>query len=53
VPAETQIRETLEEAVRPAERPKIGSELATFGQRCDVELEITRDRAQPEPADFE
>ena len=48
-----EIREILEEAVRPQERIKIGSELAAFGERLGgLELEITRDQAQPEPADF-
>ena len=50
---EAEIREILEEAVRPQERIKIGSELAAFGERLGrLELEITRDQAQPEPADF-
>ena len=50
---EAEIREILEEAVRPTERIKIGSELAAFGERLGgLELEITRDQGQPEPADF-
>jgi plasmid stability protein len=50
---EAEIREILEEAVRPQERIKIGSKLAAFGERLGgLELEVTRDQAQPEPADF-
>jgi plasmid stability protein len=51
---EAEIREILEEAVRPAERVKIGSELAAFGQRLGgVELDIARDQTPAEPATFE
>jgi antitoxin FitA len=42
---EAEIRNILEEAVRPTERVKIGSELAAFGQRLGgIELDITRDQ---------
>lgn len=51
---EAEIREILEEAVRPRTRTKIGTELAAFGQRFgDLELDITRDQTPAEPAVFE
>lgn len=51
---EAEIRAILEDAVRPAKRVKIGSELAAFGQRFGgLDLSAGRDRAEPEPADFE
>ncbi len=51
---EAEIREILEEAVRPAERVKIGSELAAFGRSLgDIEVDTTRDRTPAEPATFE
>ena len=51
---EAEIREILEEAVRPKTRVKIGSELAAFGQRLGgLELDIARDQTPTEPAVFE
>jgi plasmid stability protein len=51
---EAEIREILEEAVRPAKRIKIGSELAALGRRLGgVELDIARDQTPAEPATFE
>lgn len=51
---EAEIREILEEAVRPAKRVKIGSELAAFGKRLGgIDLDITRDQTPAEPATFE
>ena len=51
---EAEIREILEEAVRPKTRVKIGSELAAFGQRFrDLNLNVIRDQAPTEPAVFE
>ena len=51
---EAEIREILEEAVRPKTRIKIGTELAAFGQRFgSLELDITRDKTPTEPAMFE
>ena len=41
---EAEIRAILEEAVRPKERIKIGSELAAFGDKYDLDLEIVRDK---------
>ncbi|MHB8346057.1 MAG: FitA-like ribbon-helix-helix domain-containing protein [Acidiferrobacterales bacterium] len=51
---EAEIREILEEAVRPKTRIKIGSELAAFGQRFGGDdFNVARDQTPPEPAAFE
>ncbi len=51
---EAEIRDILEESVRPKVRPKIGSELAAFGQRFEgLDLKITRDQTPTDPAIFE
>lgn len=51
---EAEIREILEEQVRPKARVKIGSELAAFGQRFGgIGLNIARDQTPTEPAEFE
>lgn len=51
---ESEIRQILEDAVRPKTRIKIGSELAAFGQRFGgADLNITRDQTPTEPAVFE
>lgn len=51
---EAEIREILEEQVRPKTRVKIGSELAAFGKRFGgLDLNITRDQMPTEPAVFE
>lgn len=51
---EAEIREILEEAVRPEKRVKIGSELAAFGQRFGgLDLNVTRDQTPTDPAVFE
>jgi antitoxin FitA len=51
---EAEIRQILEDAVRPAERLKIGSELAAFGQRFGgLDLDTPRDPAPSEAAEFE
>jgi plasmid stability protein len=51
---EAEIREILEQAVRPPTRVKIGSALTAFGQRFGgLDLDITRDPAPTEPATFE
>lgn len=51
---EAEIREILEDTVRPKARVKIGSELAAFGQRCGgLDLDIVRDQTPTEPAVFE
>lgn len=50
---EAEIREILEEAVRPEGRVRIGSELAAFGRRIGgIDLEIARDQAPTDPANF-
>lgn len=51
---EAEIREILEEVVRPKERVKIGAALAALGQRfggCD--LDVSRDPTPASPATFE
>lgn len=51
---EAEIREILEEAVRPKARLKIGSELAAFGREMGgLDLDIARDQAPVDPAKFE
>lgn len=50
---EAEIRAILEEAVRPKERIKIGSELAAFGDKYDLDLEIARDKEPIRIATFE
>lgn len=51
---EAEIREILEEAVRPKTRVKIGSELAAFGRRfVEDDLNVTRDQTPTDPAVFE
>ncbi|HEY8283192.1 MAG TPA: Arc family DNA-binding protein [Chloroflexota bacterium] len=51
---EAEIRDILEEAVRPEGRVKIGSELAAFGQRFGgIDLDLTREQAPTVPATFE
>ncbi len=51
---EAEIRDILEQAVRPEVRLKIGSELAAFGQRFGgLELKVTRDPSPTQPAIFE
>ena len=51
---EAEIRKILEEAVRPEERVKIGSELTAFGQQLEgINLDVTREKTPTEPAVFE
>ena len=51
---EAEIREILEEAVRPKTRVKIGAALAAFGDRFGgLEFVTTRDPRPTEPAEFE
>ncbi|MGB6691125.1 MAG: hypothetical protein WBE76_25100 [Terracidiphilus sp.] len=49
------MRSILEEAVRPAKRLKIGTELFRIGQEVGGmdDLEIPRDRSEIRGADFE
>ncbi len=52
--AEAEIRAILTEAVSPAARLRIGSELAALGRRFGgVELDIARDPAPGKAAGFE
>lgn len=51
---EAEVREILEEAVRPKGRVLVGSTLAAFGRRFGgLELDVARDNAATEPASFE
>lgn len=50
---EAEIRQILEEAVRPKERIKIGSELAAFGDKFALDLDIVRDQEPTRIANFE
>ena len=51
---EAEIREILEQAVRPPKRVKLGSELAVFGKRFEgLEFNPVRDRSPLERAPFE
>ncbi len=48
-----EIRQILEEAVSSKERLKIGSELAAFGDKFELSLEIKRDEQSNRIAMFE
>lgn len=51
---EAEVREILEEAIRPQTRVKVGSELAALGERFGgVDLDVRRDKEASRPADFE
>lgn len=50
---EAEIRVILEEAVRPKDRLKIGSELAAFGDKFGLDLEIARHQEPIRAAVFE
>ena len=51
---EAEIRAILDEAVRPAERVKVGSALAALRAKFGgVDLDVTRDAAPTEAAKFE
>jgi len=50
---EAEIRAILEEAVRPKERIKIGSELAAFGDKYKLDLLVVRDSEPIRIATFE
>ena len=51
---EAEVRSILEEAVRPAKRLKIGTELLRIGQEVGGmdDMEIPRDRSEIRGADF-
>ena len=51
---EAEIREILNDAVRPSTRILIGSELAAFGQRIGgLDIDTKRAQTPPDPASFE
>lgn len=50
---EAEVRAILEDAVRPKERLKVGSELAAFGDKYDLDLAIVRDNEPTRIATFE
>ncbi|WP_428489885.1 FitA-like ribbon-helix-helix domain-containing protein [Rhodopila sp.] len=51
---EAEIREIIENAVRPQDRIKLGSELAAIGREFGgVDLAITSDKTPAEIVDFE
>ncbi|MES3003436.1 MAG: Arc family DNA-binding protein [Pseudomonadota bacterium] len=51
---EAEIRQILEDQVRPASRIQVGSALSAFGKRVGgIDLNIARDKRPVEPADFE
>ncbi|HEY5105138.1 MAG TPA: plasmid stabilization protein [Caulobacteraceae bacterium] len=51
---EAEVREIIENAVRPQERFKLGSELAAIGREFDgVELNIERDKTPAGTVSFE
>jgi antitoxin FitA len=51
---EAEIRQILEEAVRPKERLKVGSELAAFGDKYKLgDLNIVREQHPTRIASFE
>ncbi len=53
---EAEIRDIIEEAVRPATRVKLGTLLAEIGRRAglrDEDLVFDRDKAPAEPLNFE
>lgn len=51
---EAEIREILENAVKPQGRPKLGSLLAEIGREAGgVDLEIERGKTPAEPMSFE
>src|SRR5437764_14663197 len=50
---EAEIREILEEAVRPSKRVKMGSELEAVAQRAgDLDFNVARDPGLAQPATF-
>ena len=50
---EAEIRQILDDAVRSENQPKIGSELAAFGEKHGgLDLETTQDKSSVEPASF-
>jgi antitoxin FitA len=50
---EAEVREILEAAVRPEHRVKIGSSLAAFRKKYDLDLQILREQEPARIAKFE
>ena len=50
---EAEIREILKEAVKPKDRLKVGSALAAFGDKYQLDLEIVREQEPSRVATFE
>jgi plasmid stability protein len=50
---EAEVRAILEAAVKPKDRLKIGSELAAFGKKFKVDLDVARDQEAVRIATFE
>lgn len=50
---EAEIRTILEEAVKPKNRLKVGSELAAFGDKFSLDLQIAREQESTRIAEFE
>jgi plasmid stability protein len=50
---EAEIRTILEEAVKPKDRLKVGSELAAFGDKFSLDLQIAREQESTRIAEFE
>jgi plasmid stability protein len=50
---EAEVRAILEEAIRPKERLKLGSALASLGDKFELDLEIVRDQEPVRFASFE
>ncbi len=50
---EAEIRAILEDAVKPKDRVKIGSALAAFRDRYDLDLKVKRSKETARAADFE
>jgi plasmid stability protein len=51
---EAEIRAILDETVRPAERVRVGSELAAFGKKFGgLDLDLPRAESETEEASFE
>ncbi|AFQ50042.1 FitA-like ribbon-helix-helix domain-containing protein [Burkholderia cepacia] len=51
---EAEVRDILEQAVRPGGRPRLGTLLAEIGREAGgIDLEVQRDQAPSEPMSFE
>ncbi|HKT64878.1 MAG TPA: Arc family DNA-binding protein [Burkholderia sp.] len=51
---EAEVRDILEQAVRPGGRPRLGTLLAEIGREADgVDLQVRRDTSPTDPMSFE